>query len=245
MVVIWNLTLRKYVGIVIPISIVDYRTIVNFGVFCDTSDPKLVKINTINRRPSYWVVDVFSLSTRVWKTAYRGAPFKSCHLAWLYVFVDGVIYFRAYEDVYLDRGSRFNFVISFDLKSEKFSEVCVLERLVHTHHLDVAKVNESLGLLKYYDECDMMVCSVWMRNDGANKKFSKIYTIKVDGISFFGVLGFRNNSEVVIKVDDDNYEESRIEAYKPLSGHIIDVGINGKRRGFYARSYMETLLFLD
>ncbi|GJW69850.1 DEAD-box ATP-dependent RNA helicase 21 [Tanacetum coccineum] len=159
MAVLWNPTFRKSVGIVIPISIVDYRTIVSFGVSRDTSDPKLVKINTINRRPSYWVVDVF---------------------------VDGVIYFRAYDDVYLDRGSRFNFVISFDLKSEKFGEVCVPERLVHTHHLDVAKVNESLGLLKYYDEGNMTVCGVWMRNDGANKKFSKIYNVKVDGTSFLG-----------------------------------------------------------
>ncbi|GJT90615.1 zinc finger, CCHC-type containing protein [Tanacetum coccineum] len=71
------------------------------------------------------------------------------------VFVDGVIYFHAYDYASLDQGILFNFVISFDFKSEKFGEVCLPERLVHTPYLAMAKVNESLGLLEYYDEGGM------------------------------------------------------------------------------------------
>ncbi|GJT33169.1 ribonuclease H-like domain-containing protein [Tanacetum coccineum] len=143
------------------------------------------------------------------------------------IFVNGVIYFRAY-----DGGSSFNIVISFDFKSENFGEVCLPERLVHTpsRYLHVAKVNESLGLLEYYNEGDMRVCGVWKREDGANKTFSKIYTVKVEGRWLFNrVLGFRNNGEVVIELtDDDGYKESGIEVYEPLSGHTNGVGINGK-----------------
>ena len=73
-----------------------------------------------------------------------------------------------------------NFIISFVLKSEKFGEVCFPERLVHTRYLDAAKVNESLGLLEYYLEGEASVCGVWTRKDGANKTFSKIYTVKVE-----------------------------------------------------------------
>ncbi|GKB51497.1 ribonuclease H-like domain-containing protein [Tanacetum coccineum] len=244
MVVIWNPTVRKSVGIFIP-KASNMRTIVGFGVCPDTSDPTLVKIN-LDKISNMWVVEVFMLSKRVWKTVYTGAPIKSCDLSWCQVFVDGVIYFLAYDDVFLDPGSRFNLVISFDLKCEKFGEVCLPEILVHTPDLNVTKVNESLGLLEYHDEVGMKVCGVWSRKDGANNQFTKIYTIKFEGKwSDDWVLGFRNNGEVVMELDADNYKESRIAVYEPLSGHINDVGINGKLRTFYAWSYMETLLLLD
>ncbi|GKF75028.1 putative pentatricopeptide repeat-containing protein, partial [Tanacetum coccineum] len=178
MAVIWNPTVRKSVAIVIPSPKLGYN-VVSLGVCPDTSVPKLVKI-TVDKISSMWIVEIFTLSTRVWKTAYIGAPFKSCDLTGFEVFVNGVIYFGAYEDVYLDRGFISNFVVTFDLKSEKFGEVCLPERLVHTLFLYVAKVNESLGLLEYYDEGDMKVCGVWTREDGANKTFSKIFTVKVE-----------------------------------------------------------------
>nr|GEY82614.1 hypothetical protein [Tanacetum cinerariifolium] len=248
-VVIWNPTVRKSVGIDILVPEERYTKeaciVVGFGVCPDTSDLKLVKIID-DKIFSMWVVEVFTLSTRVWKTVYTGPPFKSCYLTWFQVFLDGVIYFLVYDDVFLVHGSRLNSVISFHLKSEKFGEVCLPERLVHTPDLTVKKVNESLGLLEYYDEGDMKVCGVWSRKDGANNQFTKIYTIKVEGKWLFNwVLGFRSNGEVVMELDADNYKESRIAIYEPLSGHINDVGINGDLCTLYAWSYMETLLLLD
>ncbi|GJX98283.1 putative pentatricopeptide repeat-containing protein [Tanacetum coccineum] len=240
MAVIWNPTVRKSVGIAIIPKAGYMRTVIGFGACPDTSDPKLVNIS-VSKIPSRWEVDVFTLSTRVWKTVYMGSPFKSRDLAWLQVFVNGVIYFRAYDDMFSDDGSRFNFVISFDFKSEKFGEVCLPERVVHTLYLDVVKVNESLGLLEYYNEGEMLVCGVWTRKDGANKPFTKIYTIKVEGKSLlYRVLGFRNNGEVVTEVlDDNNYQESRIEVYDPFSGHVNGVWINGKLHSFSAEMYTE------
>ncbi|GJS19563.1 ribonuclease H-like domain-containing protein [Tanacetum coccineum] len=240
MAVIWNPTIRKSVSIVIPIPKAWH--IVGFGVCPDTSDPKLVKITDDKIS---WVVEVFTLSTRVWKTVYTGAPFKLCALTWMQAFVNGVIYFHAIDFDFVNQVMS-SFIISYDLKSEKFGEVCLPERLVHTPDLIVTKVNESLGLLEYYDEGDMKVCGVWTRKDGANNQFTKIYTIKVEGKWLYNrVLGFRNNGEVVMELQDaDNYKESRIEVYEPLSGHTIGVGINGKGRTLSTRSYMETLLLL-
>ncbi|GKD45585.1 DEAD-box ATP-dependent RNA helicase 21 [Tanacetum coccineum] len=76
------------------------------------------------------------------------------------VSIDGVIYWRAYDDVELDDEFRSNFIISFDLKNDKFGEVCLPERLVYTHHLLVANVNESLVLLEYNDEGEMCLWCV-------------------------------------------------------------------------------------
>ncbi|GJZ25834.1 ribonuclease H-like domain-containing protein [Tanacetum coccineum] len=240
MAVIWNPTVRKSVGIVIPIPKAGYKRIVGFGVCPDTSDPKLVKISVSNKIPSTWEVDVFTLSTRVWKTVYTGAPFKLCDLAWLQVFVNGVIYFLAE-----DEGPKSNFIISFDLKSEKFGEVCLPERLLRAPVLNVTNVNESLGLLEYRFEGKRLVCDVWSMKDGANKPFTKIYTVKVVGMSLISrVLAFRNNGEVVIQVHDGNNYEFRIEVYEPLSGLISGVGITGNQCSFSAKSYMESLLLL-
>ncbi|GJW47295.1 ribonuclease H-like domain-containing protein [Tanacetum coccineum] len=244
MAIIWNPVVRKSVGIIIPIPKVGY-IVVGFGVCPDTSDPKLVKI-AVDKISSIWEVEVFTLSTRVWKTVYMDAPFESC-LRWFQVFVNGVIYFLADDGFYLVDGVRSNFMISFDLKSEKFAEVFLPERLAHTRYLDVKKVNDSLGLLEYYLEGEASVCGVWTRKDGANELFTKIYTVKVEGKSLYGrVLGFRNNGDVVTEVvDDDHFGDSEIEVYEPSSGHINGVGINGKRGTFTVRSYMETLLLLD
>ncbi|GJV68332.1 hypothetical protein Tco_0756038 [Tanacetum coccineum] len=167
MAVIWNHAIRKSVAIVVIPKAGYKRTIVGFEVFPDTNDPKLVKIS-VAKIPSMWEVEVFTLSTRVWKTVcLGGAPSR--------------------------------------------------------------------------------VCGVWKREDGANKTFSKIFVVKVEGRPLYRrILGFRNNGEVVIELQDaDNYNESGIVVYEPLSGHTNGVGINGKAYTFFVRSYMETLLLLN
>ncbi|GKD87350.1 hypothetical protein Tco_1358504 [Tanacetum coccineum] len=52
---------------------------------------------------------------------------------------------------------------------------------------------------------EIWVCGVWKKKDGFNKPFTKIYTIKVEGKSvLYSVLGFKNNGEVVLAMEDDN-----------------------------------------
>ncbi|GKA61856.1 F-box domain containing protein [Tanacetum coccineum] len=239
MVVLWNPSVRKFVGIVIPnelYSQVGY-TCIGFGVCPHTNDPKLVKINVVQTPIICWEVQVFTLSSRVWKTVYTGPPFKSCLLLWDHVFIDGVVY-------WCTRGS---FILSFDLKSDKFGEVSIPERFVRANGISVAKVNESLGLLEYYYEGGMLVCGVWMRKDGVNQPFTKIFTVKVEGKSVWNtsVLGFRNNGDVVLRIAGEDYKESTIEVYEPSSGHIRGVGIKAEYGTLSASSYMETLLLLD
>nr|GEZ88966.1 hypothetical protein [Tanacetum cinerariifolium] len=171
MAVIWNPTVRKYVGIVI-LNALDMYIVIGFGVCPDTSDPKLVKISVIVT-PSMWVVEVFTLRLRS------------------------------------------NYIIPFDLKTKKFGEVSLPEKLVYIQ--------------------------VGCGEDGENKPFTKIYTIKVECKPMHhSILGFRKNSEVVLEMKDDNNEGSEIEVYEPLSGHINGVGINGDHFSFSVGSYMET-----
>ncbi|GJW91679.1 F-box domain containing protein [Tanacetum coccineum] len=238
--VIWNPSIRKCVSIVIP-NVLPFphgHTAIGFGVCPDTSDPKLVKINVNKIKIPYtWVVEVCTLSTRVWKIVYMGAPFKSCDLMWDHVHIDGIIYWRG-------EGLWSNYIILFDLKREKFGEVSLSERLARAYNLVVAKVNESLCLLEYYNEGETSVCGVWTMKDGIKKPFTKIYTVKVEGKSvFYRLLGFRNNGEVVLEMEDDIDKGYAVEVYEPFSGHISGVGMNGNAT-FSAMSYMETLILL-
>ncbi|GJR01412.1 ribonuclease H-like domain-containing protein [Tanacetum coccineum] len=219
--VIWNPSVRKCVGIPI-LNVLHLQvgyTRIGFGVCPHTNDPKLVKINVVETPGVCWEVQVFTLSSRVWKTAFTGAPLRSCRLMFEHVLIDGIIYWST-------RGS---FILSFDLKSDTFGEVSIPERFVRIYGIWVAKVNGSLGLLEYNKEGEMWVCGVWMRKDDVNNPFTKIYTVKVEGKSvFFRVLGFRNNDEVLLQLDDDDFEKSQIEVYEPSPGRINSVGISGE-----------------
>nr|GEU85484.1 hypothetical protein [Tanacetum cinerariifolium] len=159
------------------------------------------------------------------------------------VSIYGVIYWCDFDDEDLDDGLRSNFIISFDLESDTFGELaCLPERLVYTHYLLLANMNKSLVLLEYNDEPS--VCGVWMRKDGENKPFTKIYTVKVEGRSVYHtVLWFRKNGEVVLEVRGFFSEETEIDVYEPSSGRINSVGIVEKYAN--VKSYVETLLLLD
>nr|GEY94690.1 hypothetical protein [Tanacetum cinerariifolium] len=71
----------------------------------------------------------------------------------------------------------------------------------------------------------MWVCGVWMRKDGVNQPFTKIYTLKM--VFNTSILGFRNNGDVISGIVGDDYKESTLEVYEPSSGHINGVGIKG------------------
>ncbi|GKF10710.1 putative F-box domain-containing protein [Tanacetum coccineum] len=72
-----HLLVRKSVGILTPskprLYIVEYlselrMSCIGFGVCPETNDPKIVKINTVDGSPyGYWEVQVYTLSSKVWK----------------------------------------------------------------------------------------------------------------------------------------------------------------------------------
>nr|GEX22071.1 hypothetical protein [Tanacetum cinerariifolium] len=245
--VLWNPSVGKAVGITISKSlrIPDGLTFTGFGVCPNTSDPKLVRINTIGYLTVNWEVEVFMLTTRAWKSVSHIPPaFKTCDLTFRSVFVNGFIYWPACDNIQLADGIRSNLIISFDLKSDEFGEVCLPDRLVHTSGLALSKVYESLGLFEYYNDGETRFCDVLIMNEGVTKSFTKMLSIKApDSWVSYRVLELRKNGEVIIEnIDDTN--SSAIEVYAP-SGHINGIGFYGTSDSFSMDSYMETLLLLD
>nr|GEW03870.1 retrovirus-related Pol polyprotein from transposon TNT 1-94 [Tanacetum cinerariifolium] len=134
--VLWNSSVGKAVGTTISklLRIPDGLTFIGFGVCPNTSDPKLVRINTIGYPTVNGEVEVFMLSTRVWKSvSYISLAFKTCDLTFRPVFVNGFIYWPACDNIQLADGIRSNLIISFELKSDEFREVCLPDRFMKVH----------------------------------------------------------------------------------------------------------------
>nr|GEV68254.1 ribonuclease H-like domain containing protein [Tanacetum cinerariifolium] len=116
-----------------------------------------------------------------------------------------------------------DYVASKDNIADPFTKGLSRELVIFS--VRVVNVNESLGLLEYNKEGEMWVCGVWMRKDGVNQPFTKIYTLKM--VFNTSILGFRNNGDVISGIVGDDYKESTLEVYEPSSGHINGVGIKG------------------
>ncbi|XP_071718738.1 uncharacterized protein [Rutidosis leptorrhynchoides] len=147
MAVLWNPTIRKSVGIVIPnVKDMTYGCVViGFGVCPNTSDSKLVKIIThIHKSVTKlvncvsWEVEVFTLSSGDCRSLSIEIPFKPVRLLLGHVFINGVIYFHGFDAIDFGHENRHNRIISFDLKSEEFGEAFLPDSLAHsTEYLSV------------------------------------------------------------------------------------------------------------
>ncbi|KAJ0638214.1 putative F-box associated interaction domain-containing protein [Helianthus annuus] len=110
-----------------------FNTQFGFGVCRETtSDPKIVKIRYINKFAGMesvndipWQVEIFTLSTGVWRSPYGNLPCKSivfdCRQNG--VCVDGVCYWLATDRSTVDVVKAYNMIVLFDMTHEEFREV--------------------------------------------------------------------------------------------------------------------------
>ncbi|KAJ0864283.1 putative F-box domain-containing protein [Helianthus annuus] len=140
--IIWNPSIRKAVDVVLPDLVGDgiHVNVLGFGVCPETIDLKIIKIRINMEDVVPWQVEVFTLSTRVWRSAYSSnVPSKCFMFGGEQVVVGGVVYFLVSGRV------DGNLIVSFDLTSEEFGEVKLPDSLVYTHcNLSVLKLRESL-----------------------------------------------------------------------------------------------------
>ncbi|GJR87567.1 reverse transcriptase domain-containing protein [Tanacetum coccineum] len=196
-------------------------------------------MQSISRVPCQ--VEVFELSSGVWRIPCGNLPRKSVRFTWSQVVVDGFIYRYAFDRVTnIDDGGfqSYNLIMSFDMKSEDFKEIYLPERLTLNVDIDypISKLRESLVVNPFY--------SIWMMEDDVSKSFTKLFTINTPGASIKTILGFRKNGDIIVETPIKHYEAA-LKVYEPSSVHINDLGIYREIGSFGVSSYMETLLLLD
>ncbi|GJT47354.1 reverse transcriptase domain-containing protein [Tanacetum coccineum] len=178
MVVIWNPTIRKSVGIVMPRLLsktIGKMTYIGFGVCPSTYDPTIVVISMCfqrkNKHNITWQVGIFTLSSKTWKMIpSSNVPRKSIRLMpSTQVATDRFIFWVAYERIATNDKS---FIFSFDLITHEFKEV-------NRHSL------------KNY--------GVWIMGEegGVMTSFTKLFTINTPYVC--KLLGFRISGEPIME----------------------------------------------
>ncbi|KAF5796749.1 putative F-box domain-containing protein [Helianthus annuus] len=244
--IIWNISVRKAVTVVVPKMGVGLHKAFGFGVCCGTCDPKIVKItynDTELMTSNRWHAEVFSLSTGAWRR--HGNPprnsiqFPCFRIA---VAVDGGLYWLAFNRIPIDGGFRSdNLIISFDLTSEEFGEVNLPDSLAQCSHssLSIFKLRESLVVHAFDFPCSV----VWMMNDDVPKTFTKLFTINLPVCVI--VRGFRKSGEPIYETVKEHQEiGGRLAVCEPNSKNMVDLGID-EAFSFSVFPYTETLLLLD
>ncbi|KAM0054308.1 putative F-box domain-containing protein [Helianthus debilis subsp. tardiflorus] len=217
-----------------------------FGVCRETMDPKIVTITrseSVNPRQ----VEVFTLTTKAWRSPYSTAnlPRKSVSFLKKSVDVDGCLYWLAIDGTSANN----HLIISFDITTEDFGEVNLPGSLAHYYcRLSMYKLKESLAVIELCLEANGIVYHVWMMVDGVPKSFQKLYTISSHSpdVSFIYFRGFRKTGQPLIELRGRPGDDTiTLAAYEPHSKSISNLGINGREFVYYYMySCMETLLLL-
>ncbi|KAM0054627.1 putative F-box domain-containing protein [Helianthus debilis subsp. tardiflorus] len=250
MAVIWNPSIAKEAAVVLP-NVPDnqiYGTVLGFWVCGETNDPKIVKLNCIKSLWGYipWQVEVFTLSTRAWRSPYSSIlPRNSIRFSESQVVVDGVLYWLGCDRITVDATfGYYNLIISFDTTSEEFGEVNLPDSLAQFRaSLSLYKLRESLVMIEHHYEANDLVYLVWIMEDGVPRTFAKLFTISCN-VSIVGVRGFRKTSEPLIDFQTHPSSASIFAAYEPYSKSISNVWTDGRDSSYFVYSYVETLLLL-
>ncbi|KAF5764802.1 putative F-box domain-containing protein [Helianthus annuus] len=252
--VIWNPSIRKAVTVVMPPGIT-YATVQGFGFCRGTTDPKIVKIDNRNwwRDPASpvstnpWKVEVFTLSTKSWRSPYSSIlpRSNSIYIHGNQVDIDGCLYWLGNDSV-TGAGTCCHSIVSFDMTSEEFGEVNLPESVTPCVWLTLYKLKESVAVIEEGLKGDQVVYHVWMMEDGVLKSFKKLLTISNHLLDVFivDVRGFRRTGEPLVELEPYLGAVRGLAAYEPYSKSIRNVGIIGRKSSYYVCSYMETLLLL-
>ncbi|KAJ0616852.1 putative F-box domain-containing protein [Helianthus annuus] len=256
MAVVWNPSVRKSVGVVVP-NVPDmsqdtiYEVALGFWACGETSDLKIVKITYIDiwtemdsipesmpdTIPIPSQVEVFTLSTGAWRSPYSttNLPRKSLQFDnYSQVVIDGSLYWLAMDCCTGEELLTCNLIISFDMISEEFKQVSLPHSLAHRIYLGdlhLSKLRNSLVVLQQ----DV----VWIMEDAVQNSFTKLYAIRIPDQSVrTTVVGFRKTGEPVIEYVATMVGDSS------SSNLFNNVEISGML-SFYVYAYTETLLLLD
>ncbi|KAJ0953045.1 putative F-box domain-containing protein [Helianthus annuus] len=256
MAVVWNPSVRKSVGVVVP-NVPDmsqdtiYEVALGFWACGETSDLKIVKITYIDiwtemdsipesmpdTIPIPSQVEVFTLSTGAWRSPYSttNLPRKSLQFDnYSQVVIDGSLYWLAMDCCTGEELLTCNLIISFDMISEEFKQVSLPHSLAHRIYLGdlhLSKLRNSLVVLQQ----DV----VWIMEDAVQNSFTKLYAICIPDQSVrTTVVGFRMTGEPVIEYVATMVGDSS------SSNLFNNVEISGML-SFYVYAYTETLLLLD
>ncbi|XP_059661225.1 F-box/kelch-repeat protein At3g06240-like isoform X1 [Cornus florida] len=246
-IILWNPAVRKSVRLPMPRFTYDshglHGFVLAFGFDSRTNDYKVVRIVHLHDSFDFVVrpeVDVYELSTGVWRSSGSAAPPYYTNMGhWSHVFVNGASHWVAFEPgVEQNR----NLILSFDMGSEVFIEMILPDSVANVCklNLSIALFGESLSLFHYDDNIwsTDKSCCIWvMKEYGVEGSWTKLFTVDLGGIN--KVLGFRKTGEVLVEKSD-----GELVSYDPKSEDEVEIGICSYKSSLHLDTYMESLVLL-
>nr|GEV68023.1 hypothetical protein [Tanacetum cinerariifolium] len=247
MVVIWNPSIGKSFGILVPGFVsLDF----GFGVCPITRDPTIVNILcTYKMMP--WYIEVFTLSSGVWNVILCSKlPRQSIKLnTSTQVVIDRFIYYGAHKDTFTEHGryTKNHMAVSFDLVTKEFKVVNLPDILTNEIYapmsVSVCKLSGSLVVSAYIVFEGALCCGVWVMEH--DSYFRKLYNI---GASFDKIFGFRKKGEPIFKIQQVVEQFTTLNVYDPCLQQIKNLsiyGVEGSYGSFVIGTYKESLHLLD
>ncbi|XP_076897279.1 F-box/kelch-repeat protein At3g06240-like [Bidens hawaiensis] len=234
---VWNPSIRKCVRIVSPVD----TYIAGFGVCPNSSDPKIVAFKHDLK------AEVFTLSTRAWRSVLLNMVSRSVAFSDNPVVIDGAIHWRGY---YMNLNVDFNesnqSIIKFDLTSEEFGEAALPDCLIgdDVSSWEISRFKESLAVMVHHeDDAGKIVCDVWvmLKNGVSKSSFTKLFTVKNNSFCYI-VIGFRKNGQPIVNLRDGSLE-NELQVYEPSSEQMNGIGIYSSLCDMV--NYTESLLLLN
>ncbi|XP_039040427.1 F-box protein CPR1-like [Hibiscus syriacus] len=242
--VFWNPSIRKYVSLPQPtIGCINYVSPLNsafgFGFDSRTNDYKLIIVGV------YKGDILFSLNENCWKRVAAISPNYAVSNDTSPIFVHGAVHWLGYQCQRRNNLRFTNKILGFDLSAEDFFEISLPESLIGCFYKDLSimKYRESSIAVLSKDLVDGKLHELWvMKEYGVVESWTKVLTYHVVNQSreYRGILGFRNNGEVLLQVGDGemasldlNSQLTELHRVKIRTG-LLSVG-----------SYVESLMLLD
>ncbi|GJR48789.1 reverse transcriptase domain-containing protein [Tanacetum coccineum] len=229
MVVIWNPSIRKSVGIVLPCELTYTSEKFNhfgFGVCPLTNDPTIVIMSycyrSLERKDTHsWQVQIFTLCSKTWKMIpSSNLPRESYRLGMsTQVTTNRFIFWVSYDRIVGNDGvlELKNLILSFDLITHEFKKVNLLDNLANQFpvYFSISKLRESLVVST--TEVNKRVYGVWMMGEegGAMTSFKKIFTINTPDSVVSKVLGYKKSGDPImeIKKDEEGFTKSKFTTH--------------------------------
>ncbi|XP_076936491.1 F-box/kelch-repeat protein At3g06240-like [Bidens hawaiensis] len=210
--------------------------IAGFGLRPNTNDPKIIALTSDQD------AEVFTLSTKTW----RSVPINMFHTSIEFrpkqVVIDGVIHWCA--SIYDPDDDEFQTIVSFDLSSEEFRQLALPDRIARSGCVEISKLNDSFAVIDFRldDDSGHLIHDVWVMENGVpESSYTKLYTVQ-DEQSVYRIIGFRINGQPITALSVGSWED-KLEVYEPNSQRMNGLGINGSV--FSMVNYTESLLLLD
>nr|XP_017245830.1 PREDICTED: F-box protein CPR30-like [Daucus carota subsp. sativus] len=237
---LWNPSIRKS----LIISAKPRNYVLGFGVCNVTNDHKVVKLvykqNISSRCMVQPEVEIYSLSTRSWRSVSDPAP--SNHLVrdfWGYqCFAFGSVHWIA-SDVNRE-GDKYNLVVSFDMSKEVFNKLMFPNSIAnYTRKLSITVLGDSLAALEFmnWKRGQRSYCVSVMKEYGVSESWTKLFTVKIP--YWLENVTFREDGRIILPLNNN-----KLAFCDPESYDIKDLDNAGDFATYGIFTYTESLVLL-